>query len=55
MTRKKQEDLILPNREATMRDMARFSHWAGVDFHIALTPIRKTPRKRKVDRKTPRT
>ena len=52
-TRKKTNEIIFPDREATMRDVARFSFWAGINVHIELTPIQKT-RKRKVDPKKPR-
>ena len=53
-TRKKTNEIIFPDREATMRDVARFSVWAGINVHIEVTPIQKKSRKRKVDPKKPR-
>lgn len=34
--KKRSRDIIFPNRPATIRDVARFAHWAGVEFHFAV-------------------
>ena len=55
MATRKRSEIIFPDREATIRDVARFSLWCGIPFTLALTPRRPEKKTRtKVDRKKPR-
>lgn len=30
------DDIVFPNRDCTMRDLARFAHWAGITIDFKL-------------------